>query len=198
MQVRGIRMHMASPAGIHIGGIEASMASSYATFGASGLLVGAAAGATVGSVFPGVGTAIGAGLGALLGIVGGFLTRFAWGDEKWRQKIMPVVRENVMNMLVHGGKDAEENRTTPVMEIVIDYLNRRANEFYKAVQFEVDTAVSQVQRECDDLLAREEVIRRECDTILARLRPKAALLEEMRDKAAEVIRQTAERDAERV
>ncbi|HNT86303.1 MAG TPA: dynamin family protein [Candidatus Hydrogenedentes bacterium] len=198
MQVRGIRMHMASPAGIHIHGIEASMTSSYAAFSASGALVGAAAGATIGSVFPGIGTAIGAGLGALAGVVGGFLTRLAWGDEKWRRKIMPVVRENVMNMLVHGGKDADGGRTTPIMEIVIDYLNRRANEFYKAVQSEVDNAISQVQRECDDLLAREEEIRRECDAILARLRPKAALLDEVRERAAEIIRQTAERDAERV
>lgn len=197
-QVRGIRMHMASPAGLQIQGIEMALTASYATFGASGALVGAGVGATIGSVFPIVGTAIGAGIGGLLGAVGGFITRLAWSEEKWRRKIMPVVRDNVMNMLVYGGKDAEGNRTAPVMELVIDYLNRRAGEFYKAVQSEVDHAVSQVQKECDDLLAREEEIRRECDAIIARLRPKAEMLQSLRDRAAAIIQQNAEREAERV
>lgn len=198
LQVRGIRMHMTSPTGLQLHNIEMAMTTSYVAFGAGGALAGAAAGATIGSVFPVVGTAIGAGLGGLLGAVGGFLTRLAWSDEKWRRTIMPVVRENVMNMLIHGGKDAEGNRAAPVLELVIDYLNRRASEFYRTVQSEVDNAVSQVQKECDDLLAREEEIRRECDAILERLRPKAALLQELRDSASEMIGQMAAREAERV
>ena len=198
LQVRGIRMHMTSPTGLQLHNIEMAIASSYVAFGASGALVGAAAGATLGSVVPLVGTAIGAGLGGLIGAIGGFLTRLAWSDEKWRRTILPVVRENVMNMLIHGGKDAEGNRAAPVMELVIDYLNRRANEFYKAVQFEVDHAVSQVQKECDDLLAREDEIRRECDQILARLRPKVDTLKGIRDVASEIMDQMAARDTERV
>ncbi|MFP4502312.1 MAG: dynamin family protein [Candidatus Hydrogenedentota bacterium] len=196
--VRGIRMHMTSQSALQIQNIESAMASSYMTFGASGAVVGAAAGATLGSVVPGVGTAIGAGLGGLLGAVGGFVTRLAWGEETWRRKLIPVVRENVMNMLIHGGKDAEGNRAVPVMELVIDYLNKRATEFYRAVQMEVDNAVAQVQQECDDLLAREEEIREESQAIIDRLRPKVTWLEGLRDEAADIVKRNAEREAVRV
>jgi GTP-binding protein EngB required for normal cell division/gas vesicle protein len=197
--VRGIRMHMTSQAGLQMQNIESAMASSYMTFGASGAVVGAAAGATLGSIIiPAIGTAIGAGLGGLIGAVTGFLTRLAWGDETWRRKLLPVIRENVQNMLIHGGKDAKGNRAVPVMELVIDYLNSRATEFYRAVQAEVDNAVAQVQRECDDLLAREEEIRRESDAIIARLRPKMDWLEGLRDEAAGIIKRNEEREAVRV
>lgn len=196
--VRGIRMHMTSQSALQLQNIESAMASSYMTFGTSGAVLGAAAGATIGSVVPGLGTAIGAGLGGLLGAATGFLTRLAWGDETWRRKLVPVIRENVMNMLVHGGKDAQGKRAVPVMELVIDYLNRRATEFYRAVQGEVDNAVAQVQHECDDLLAREQEIREQSQAIIGRLRPKVEWLEGLRDEAADIIRRNAEREAVRV
>jgi GTP-binding protein EngB required for normal cell division/uncharacterized membrane protein len=196
-QVRGLRLQMTDVRGVEIKEREAAMAGSYVAFGASGALLGAAAGATIGSVFPVVGTAIGAGLGGLIGALGGFLTRLAWSEERWRQKLEPVIRENVMNMLVHGTKDDKGNRAAPIIESVTDYLHQRADAFYKAVQAEVDNAVSQVQKECDDLLAREEEIRRESEVIIARLEPKVAQLGELRDRAADIIRHNAEQEATR-
>ncbi|MCC6142510.1 MAG: hypothetical protein IT368_01765, partial [Candidatus Hydrogenedentes bacterium] len=112
-------------------------------------------------------------------------------------KLEPVIRENVMNMLVHGTKDEKGNRAAPIIESVTDYLHQRADAFYKAVQAEVDNAVSQVQKECDDLLAREEDIRRESELIIARLEPKVTQLGELRDRAAEIIRHNAEQEATR-
>lgn len=196
-EVRGLRLQMTDPRSLEIREKDAAMAGSYMAFGASGALVGAAAGATVGSVVPVIGTAIGAGIGGLLGAMGGFLTRLAWSEERWRQKLEPLIRENVMNTLLRGPKDDQGKRGAPILESIIDYLNRRSDAFYTAVQAEVDNAVSQVQKECDGLLAREEEIRRESESIIARLSPKVDQLAGLRDKAAEIIRQYAAQEATR-
>ncbi len=186
-QIRGLRVHMTEPAGLETISLDTSMTKSYLTFGGSGALVGAAAGATVGSVFFGIGAAIGAGVGGLFGAVGGFLTRLAWSEERWLKKLEPIVQENVMNMLIHGSKDKQGNREVPILESVVDYLGRRGDAFYTAVQEEVDNAIDAVQKECDDLLSREEQIRAESETIIARLEPKVTLLHELRSRAATTV-----------
>jgi vacuolar-type H+-ATPase subunit H len=183
-KIRGLRVHMTEPAGMESIALDTSMTKSYLTFGGGGALVGAATGAAVGSAFFGIGAAIGAGLGGLFGAVGGFLTRLAWSDERWMKKLEPIVHENVMNMLIHGSKDKQGNREIPILESVVDYLGRRGDAFYDAVQSEVDNAIQAVQAECDDLLAREEQIRAESEAIIARLEPKVTTLQELRSHAA--------------
>ena len=74
-------------------------------------------------------------------------------------------------ILIPVSKDKDGNRTTPVQESVVEYLQRRADSFYTAVQEEVDNAITKVQQECDGLLAREEEILRESDAIIQRLEP---------------------------
>lgn len=186
-QIRGLRVHMTEPAGMESIALDTSMAKSYLTFGGSGALVGAATGAAVGSAFFGIGAAIGAGIGGLFGAVGGFLTRLAWSEERWLKKLEPIVHENVMNMLIHGSKDKQGDREVPILESVVDYLGRRGDAFYDAVQSEVDNAIKAVQTECDDLLAREEQIRAESEAIIARLEPKVTTLHELRNHAAESV-----------
>lgn len=187
-EIRDLRVQMTQPAGREGFTLETSMTKSYVAFGTGGALVGIATGAAVGTtVVPVIGTAIGAGIGALLGAVGGFLTRLAWSEDKWIKKLEPIVRQNVMSMLVEGGKDAQGNRALPVVESVSDYLNRRGNAFFEAVQAEVDNAIGVVQGECDDLLAREEQIKKECDAIIARLEPKVERLQGMREHAAHLV-----------
>lgn len=186
-QVRGLRQHLTEPGAFELAELNASMAGDYVTFGAGGAFIGAAAGAAVGSVVPVIGTAIGAGLGGLVGALGGFITRLARGEERWLKKLEPVIRENVFNMLIHGGKDKDGNRARPILESVTEYLNRRADTFYEAVQEEVDNAIAMVQRECDDLLAREEEIRAESDAIIARLEPKVKKLHALRDDAQSIV-----------
>ncbi len=183
-QIRGLRVHMTEPAGLETISLDTSMTKSYITFGGGGALVGAATGAAVGSAFFGIGAAIGAGVGGLFGAVGGFLTRLAWSEERWLKKLEPIVHENVMNMLIHGSKDKQGNREVPILESVVDYLSRRGDAFYQAVQEEVDNAIKAVQAECDDLLAREEQIRAESEAIIARLEPKVTTLVDLRTRAA--------------
>ena len=164
------------------------MTKSYVAFGTGGALVGIATGAAVGTtIVPVIGTAIGAGIGALIGAVGGFLTRLAWSEDKWIKKLEPVIRQNVMGMLLQGGKDKQGNRAAPVAESVSEYLNRRGNAFFDAVQAEVDNAIGAVQSECDDLLAREEEIRREREAIMARLEPKVDRLHGFREEALRLV-----------
>ena len=186
-QIRGLRVHMTEPAGLETISLDTSMTKSYITFGGGGALVGAATGAAVGSAFFGIGAAIGAGVGGLFGAVGGFLTRLAWSEERWLKKLEPIVHENVMNMLIHGSKDKQGNREVPILESVVDYLGRRGDAFYQAVQEEVDNAIKAVQAECDDLLAREEQIRAESEAIIARLGPKVSTLVEVRSRAATTV-----------
>ncbi|MCF6287416.1 MAG: dynamin family protein, partial [Candidatus Hydrogenedentes bacterium] len=183
-QIRGLRVHMTEPGGMEGIALETSMTKSYLTCGGSGALVGATAGAVVGSAFFGIGAAIGAGVGGLVGAVGGFLTRLAWSEERWLKKLEPIIHENVMNMLIHGTKDKQGLREAPILESVVDYLARRGDAFYDAVQEEVDNAIQAVQNECDDLLAREEQIRAESDAIIARLDPKVTVLHDLRSRAA--------------
>ena len=164
------------------------MARSYVVFGTGGALVGVAAGAAVGTtVVPVIGTAIGAGIGALFGAVGGFLTRLAWSEDRWLKKLEPVIRQNVMNMLIEGGKDQQGNPAEPIIKTVSEYLDQRAESFHGVVEAEVSNAINSVQAECDDLLAREEEIRRQAEAIIARLEPKVTMLHGIRDRAALVV-----------
>lgn len=197
-QVRGLRQHLTEPGAFEIVQLEASMTGDYVSFGAGGAVLGAAAGAAVGSIVPVIGTAIGAGLGGLVGAVGGFLTRLAWGEDRWLKKLEPIIRENVLNMLIHGGKDKAGNRARPILESVTEYLNRRADTFYEAVQEEVDNAIAMVQKECDDLLSREEEIRRESESIIARLEPKVTMLLGLRDAAQQIVHDARGRETLRV
>ena len=188
-EVRGLRMRMTEMGGFDaVIELDTSMAASYAAFGAGGGAFGAVAGLVAGSVVPGLGTAIGAGIGGLLGAVGGFLTRLAWSEDRWIRKIEPSIRENVMNMLLKGGKDREGNPVPAVMQRVSEYLSERGGAFREAAQEEVDQAIAAVQRECDDLLAREEDIRREREIIITRLQPKIDLLQGIRSRAQELVR----------
>lgn len=195
-EVRRLRIAMTEPGGIDMVSPDTSMARSYAAFGTGGAVIGVAAGAAVGSVVPIVGTAIGAGLGGLLGIIGGFLTRLAWSEERWIKRLEPNIRENVMNMLVCGGVDKEGNTVPAVVESIAAYLKRRARAFYEAVEEEIDHATDGVQRQCMDLLAREEQIRAEHDAIIGRLEPKIAMLEGLRDKACDIIEETLQAGTE--
>lgn len=195
-EVRGLHMQLGAPGAVNIENVRASMAGGYAAFGAGGAVVGAAAGAAVGSVVPVLGTAIGAGLGGLLGVISGFLARLAWSEDRWIRKLSPVIRENVMNMLIRGGKDHKGNDAPPMLESVTEYLNRRGAAFREAVQEEVDNAVGRVQRECDELIAREEEIRREREAIITRLEPKVSMLHTVREEAETVISNYMETRAE--
>ncbi len=187
-QVRSLRLHMTEACNLEaVMDLDTSMTRSYVAFGASGAVFGAAAGAVVGTAFLGIGSAIGAGLGGLLGFIGGFITRLAWSEEKWIGKLEPSIRENVMNMLVHGGEDAKGNPAPAVLTSVSEYLAKRMETFRTSVQEEVDNAIGTVQGECDDLLAREEQIREERDAIINRLQPKMETLEGMRERAVRVV-----------
>ena len=186
-EIRGLRVQMTQPGGLDGFTLETSMTKSYMAFGTGGALVGVAAGAAMGSFVPILGTAIGAGIGGLFGAVGGFLTRLAWSEERWLKKLEPIIQENVMNMLMNGGKDKQGNRVPPVVESVSEYLDRRGVTFYEAVEAEVDNAINGVQSECDDLLAREEAIRLEGEAIIARLEPKVNLLHGIRDDARSIL-----------
>lgn len=197
-QIRGLRVHMTEPAGMETITLDTSMTKSYLTFGGGGALVGAATGAAVGSAFFGIGAAIGAGLGGLFGAVGGFLTRLAWSEERWLKKLEPIVHENVMNMLMHGSKDKQGNREIPILESVADYLSRRGDAFYVAVQEEVDNAIKAVQAECDDLLAREAQIRAESEAIIERLEPKVTTLVDVRSRAATLVQAVTGQELVRV
>ncbi len=189
--VRSLHMQLTAPGAVDLENVRASMAGGYAAFGAGGAVVGAAAGAAVGSVVPIIGTAIGAGLGGLLGVISGFLARLAWSEERWIRKLLPIIRENVMNMLLHGGKDRQGNPAPPMLESVTEYLRRRAAAFRDAVQEEVDNAVGRVQRECDELIARETQIRREREAIITRLEPKVTMLHTLREEAEAIVREYA-------
>lgn len=186
-QVRSLRTHLTRLGALEPAALEASMAQSYAAFGAGGAMLGVAAGAAIGSVVPVVGTAIGAGLGGLLGVVGGLIARLAWSEESWLKKLEPVVRENAMNMLLKGGKDAQGNAAPAIVEVVAKYIQDRATTFHDAVRAEVDAALGAVQKEYDDLVAREEQIRRESEAIIARLEPKVNDLDAIRREAARLI-----------
>lgn len=186
-QVRELRMHLSSPTLPTMAQFDASMASSYVAFGASGAAIGAAAGAAVGSFVPLLGTAIGAGIGGVVGALSGFLTRRAWGVDRWIKKLEPIVRDNAMNILLLGGKDANGHRTAPLLESIIEYLRKRSDSFVGAVREEVDNAITQVQQQIDGLLSREDEIRRESEAIVARLDPKVSALASVRDKAAEIV-----------
>jgi len=197
-KLKGLRLQMMSSKKLKMSEVEANnMAGSYMAFSAGGALIGAATGAAFGSIVPVIGTAIGAGVGSLFGAMGGFLTRLAWSDERWIKKLEPIIRENVMNILIHGGKDEEGKRTTPIIESVVKYLKERSDTFYTTVQGEVDNSITSVQKECDDLLAREEEIRRESEEIIARLEPKVHKLHEVREKALLVV-EDANRETVRV
>lgn len=187
-QVHALRRQMTEMGGFDaVIEIDAASARGYVAFGAGGGTFGLVAGAIVGSVVPGIGTGIGAGLGGLLGALGGFLARLAWSDEKWIRRLEPSIRENIMNMLLRGGKDRDGNPTPAIAGIVADHLLQRAAAYRKMVQDEVEQAIAAVQNECDQLLSREEQIRRERDAILARLQPKADALQSLRLKAEETI-----------
>lgn len=186
-QVRSLRTNLTRLGALEPAALEASMAQSYAAFGAGGAVLGVAAGAAIGSVVPVVGTAIGAGVGGLLGAVGGLIARLARSEESWLKRLEPVVRENAANMLLRGGKDQQGNAAPAIVEVVSKYLRDRSSAFQEAVQAEVDAALNAVQKEYDDLVAREEEIRRESAAIIARLEPKAERLNTIRREAARVI-----------
>lgn len=194
-QVRELRANLTDLGKLDMAAVSASMTSSFVAFGAGGALVGVAAGAAVGSVVPVVGTAIGAGIGGLLGVIGGFLARLAWSEEHWLRKLEPVIRQNVMNMLVLGGVDRAGKPAAPIVQVVTDHLNQRADAFRGAVGEEVEHAVTGLQEECDSLLAREEEIRRESEAIIERLEPKIAALRELCGKAETIVRELAATDA---
>lgn len=197
-QVRSLRTKLTRLGTLEPATLEASMAQSYAAFGAGGALVGVAAGAAVGSIVPVVGTAIGAGLGGLLGVVGGLLARLAWSEESWLKRLEPVVRENALNMLLHGGKDPQGAPAPAIVEVVAKYIRERSTAFEEAVRAEVDAAIGAVQKEYDDLVAREEEIRRESEAIIARLEPKVESLEALRKQAGVTIEELRGRETLRV
>lgn len=186
-QVRELRMHLSTPSVPEALHIEASVAGSYAAFGAGGAAIGAAAGAVVGSFVPLLGTAIFAALGGLLGAVSGIVTRMAWSVDRWVKKLEPIIRDNAMNTLLYGGKDASGHRSTPLVESVVEYLRRRSDTFVATVRDEVDNAVNLVQQQVDNLLAREDEIRAESEAIIARLEPKVTTLVQLRDSAAKIV-----------
>jgi hypothetical protein len=198
-QVRSLRAQMTQPGRFDVGGFDASMTKSYVAFGASGAAVGVAAGAIVGTtVLPVIGTAIGAGLGGLLGIIGGLFARLAWSEDRWLRKLEPLVRENALNMLIHGGKDKEGREAPPVTDAVVAYLRRRSAGFEEAVRNEVKNAVESVQKQVDDLLARENQIRNESEAIAARLAPKVEWLHGLRMRAGAVVEACNLRETMRV
>ncbi len=188
-QVRELRVHMTEPGKIDLVELQASMTGSYMAFGAGGAALGAATGAAVGSVVPVIGTAIGAGLGGLLGALGGFLARLAWSEDRWIKKLEPMVKDNVMNMLIHGGKDKNGEAAPSILASITEYLQQRIGTFESAVRGEVNNAVDTVQRECDDLLAREEEIRREREAVINRLQPKVDLLHTLKGTAEKNIQE---------
>jgi len=197
-QVRGLRMHLAAPTLPAFAGIDASMAGSYAAFGASGAVIGAVTGAAVASFVPLLGTAIGAGIGGLIGAASGFLTRMAWGQDRWLKKLHPLIRDHAMNMILHGGKDLHGHRTAPIVESVAEYLRQRSDAFYASVQEEVDNAITQVQNQVEGLLAREDEIRRESEAIIARLEPKVEQLRGIRSHAEALVESCFNRETVRV
>jgi GTP-binding protein EngB required for normal cell division len=197
-QVRNLRTNLTRLGALEPATLEASMAQSYAKFGAGGAVVGVAAGAVLGSVVPIVGTAIGAGLGGLLGAVGGLLARLAWSEESWLKRLEPLVRENAMNMLVKGGKDAQGQPAAAIVEVVAKYIRERSQAFHDALHAEVDSAINSVQREYDDLVAREDQIRRDSEAIIARLEPKVTTLDGLRKQAAKTIDDVRGRETVRV
>jgi GTP-binding protein EngB required for normal cell division len=186
-EIRELRIQMTEPSRMDIPALTASVTGSYAAFGAGGAMVGAAAGFAAGTVLPGVGNIIGAGIGALLGVLSGLLARLVWSEDRWLRKLEPIIRDNVLNMLLRGSVDQEGQRTAPVLETVLAYVQERARAFHEAVEEEVEEAVNAVQAECDDLLAREEEIRADSEQIIARLEPKVTLLHELRDKSAAIL-----------
>ena len=187
-QIRALRQQMADVGSFDaVVELDASMAASYAAFGAGAGAFGAVAGAIVGSVVPGIGTGIGAGLGGLLGTLGGFLTRLAWSDEKWVRRLEPSIRDNVLNMLLRGGKNRDGRPVPPIQEIVADHLHKRAAAYRKAVQDEVEEAIRAVQRECDTLLSREQEIKKERESIIALLQPKIDMLNDLRQHAGQLV-----------
>lgn len=185
-EVRELRMNMLEPENLQIGDLSASLTGSYVAFTAGGAALGVAAGAAIGTPaipVPVIGTAIGAGIGGLIGAVGGFLTRLAWSQNKWIQKLEPRIRENAMNMVLHGVENEEGIVAPPIVDTLCNYLDERASEFRQTLDEEVNGAITTVQRECDDLLEREEQIRRESEAIVARLRPKVEMLRELHEAA---------------
>ncbi len=197
-QVRGLRLSMTEPGALETVTLATSMTGSYVAFGTGGAAVGAGVGFAVGSILPGLGNAIGAGIGGLIGALTGLLARLAWSEERWLKKLEPIIQENTHKMLLHGGEDNQGNRTTPILESVIDYLGRRADSFQDAVQEELDAAIGAVQKEYDDLLAREEEIKAQCDAIIARLDPKVALMRGLGQKATHIISETQSAEEFRV
>ncbi len=189
-RVRELRMNMLESEKFQIGDLSASLTGSYVAFTAGGAALGLAAGAAIGTPaipVPVIGTAIGAGIGGLIGAIGGFLTRLAWSQNKWIQKLEPRIRENAMNMVLHGVENEEGIVAPPIVETLCGYLDDRAVEFRQALEEEVDSAITTVQEECDDLLQREEQIRRESAAIVARLRPKVEMLSELHEHAPELL-----------
>lgn len=188
-QVRELQLHMTELSTLDMANISTSIAGSYAAFGVGGALAGVAGGAIVGSVVPVIGTAIGAGLGALAGAIGGLIARLAWSEERWLRKLEPILRANVKNMLILGGKNREGKDIKPVEIAVTEYLNQRADTFRQALEEEVENTINGVQQEYDGLIAREEEIRQEREAIIARLEPKIALLNELRETAHTTIKE---------
>jgi len=186
-EVRELRMHLSTPSVPEMIHFEASVAGSYAAFGAGGAAIGAAAGAAVGSFVPLLGTAIFAAIGGMLGAVSGIVTRMAWSADRWIKKLEPIIRDNAMNTLLYGGKDSSGHRSTPLVESVLEYLRLRSDTFVGSVREEVDNAVTLVQQQVDSLLSREDEIRAESDAIIAKLEPKVSSLIAVRDSAAAIV-----------
>jgi hypothetical protein len=153
--------------------------------GAAGAAIGATMGAIIGtSLVPVAGTAIGAGIGVLVGAVSGLISRLTWSDDRWVRKLEPLIKERVQQMLLGGTDKSDEARS--VAALTCEYLRRRIETFESAVRAEAQNAIDAVQREIDDLLAREAEIRRESEAIIARLAPKVAQLHELRDRATQI------------
>ncbi|MBI2431361.1 MAG: dynamin family protein [Candidatus Hydrogenedentes bacterium] len=182
-EVRGMRIQAVETPRVPLAPPPSTTAN-YAAPSAHGALVGAAAGAVLGSVVPIVGTAIGAGIGSLVGAVGVLVSRLTWNEARWLQKLEPIVRSAALDLLIQGVEDAQRQRVAPVVETLTAYVHRRCDVFCELVQGEVDNATGNVQREIDDLLAREDEIRREREAIISRLQPKVALLQGLRETAS--------------
>jgi len=194
-QVRDLRAGMTAPNAVEQAANEMGAANQYLSRDGGGAPLGSTIGAAAESLAPILGSAMGAGLGGLMGSLRAFFARLTWNDERWLQQLEPLVRDNAMNMLVHGSQAKDGSRIPPVAEAVSARLDERAETFCKAVQQEIDEAVSAVQRECDDLLAREEQIRKESEAIIARLQPKTDMLHALCTQAAEIVAENEPREA---
>lgn len=150
-------------------------------FGSAGAGLNTFTGKSISSVIPAIGAAIGVGVGGFMGTIRGWVARFAWSEERWIKKIMPVLRQETHKLLMQ--ETQEESASESVLTMLLNYSQRRGEAFEQAMRKELEHVIETVQQECESLLSREMEIRREQDTIIERLKPKEAKLQSIRERA---------------